>query len=220
MARADGNHALEELRRVLMDAQFGYMPQGEVHIEAVFKVVKERHSELCDDSYLCSASCKRGTNSPEWKHVVRAVLNSIRHKGGHVSNGKSRGYWLFGNQESGPSIGEKEVIEGHRLLKLHKVKERKPEIVRCKKKVVLKATGRLLCEACDFDFAAFYGKIGVGVADCHHRAPLGDLDGEVPTRLEDLAIVCPNCHRILHRSRPMMKVEDLRLLIMQRRLER
>ena len=216
MARADANHALEELYRVLMDAQFGYMPRGEVHLKRVYNAVKERHSELCDDSYLCSASCKDGTNSPEWKHVVRAVLKNIQSRGGPVSKGNSHGLWLFGNIESGPLISQSEVIEGRRLLKLHKVKERKPEIVRRKKKVVLKATGRLLCEACDFDFAAVYGKIGAGFAECHHRSLLADFDGEAPTRLEDLAIVCSNCHRILHRCRPMMNVEDLRLLITRR----
>jgi 5-methylcytosine-specific restriction protein A len=78
----------------------------------------------------------------------------------------------------------------------------------------------LLCEVCGFDFAAVYGKLGEGFAECHHRLPLAEYDAEAPTLLEDLAIVCANCHRMLHRSRPMMKVEDLRSLILQRRAER
>ena len=128
--------------------------------------------------------------------------------------------WVFGDLASPTAASEYETIEGRGLLELHKTKERKPQIIRRKKQEVLDATCRLLCEACDFDFEAVYGELGEGFAECHHRLRLADLDGETPTRLEDLAIVCSNCHRILHRSRPMMKVEDLRALVLHRRVER
>jgi 5-methylcytosine-specific restriction enzyme A len=124
------------------------------------------------------------------------------------------------NRYSGANLTHEEIIEGRRLLKLHKFRERKRRIVNRKKESVLKATGLLLCEACSFDFAAVYGKLGEGFAECHHRLPLAESDAEAPTRLEDLAIVCANCHRMLHRSRPMMKVEELRSVILQRRAER
>jgi hypothetical protein len=120
---------------------------------------------------------------------------------------------------NGATLTREEATEGRRLLKLHKFRERKRRIVRRKKQSVLKATGLLLCEVCEFDFAAVYGKLGEGFAECHHRLPLAENDAEKPTLLTDLAIVCANCHRILHRSRPMMKVEELRSLILQRRAE-
>jgi hypothetical protein len=220
MARVDGNRALEDLYRILMERRFDFMPRGEHHLRQVYKVVNERHSELCNDSYLCSASCKDGTNSPEWKHVVRAVLKNIQSRGGPVAKGGSHGLWFFGALGDGPLLSEEEIIEGRRLLKLHKIRERKPQLVSRKKKSVLAKTGRLLCDACDFDFAETYGKLGDGFAECHHRLPLADYDEEAPTLLEDLAIVCSNCHRMLHRSRPMMTVEDLRALILQRRTSR
>lgn len=219
MARADGNLALEELYRALMDRRFDFMPRGEHHIRRIYQTVTARHSELCDDGYLCSASCKDGTNSPEWQHVVRAVLKNIQSRGGPVMKGAGRGFWLFGDS-NGITPTEEEIIEGRRLLKLHKIRERKPQIVTRKKQIILGATGLLLCEACGFDFAAVYGKLGEGFAECHHRLPLADYDGEAPTLLDDLAIVCANCHRMLHRSRPMMKVEDLQSLILQRRAGR
>jgi 5-methylcytosine-specific restriction protein A len=56
-----------------------------------------------------------------------------------------------------------------------------------------------------------YGELGEGFAECHHRTPLGELTGKTRTRLADLAIVCANCHRILHRKRARgMTVEQLR----------
>src|SRR5437868_6260057 len=119
MARADGNHALEELYRDLMDRRFDFMPRGEHHLRRVYQGVKERHSELCDDSYLCSASCRDGTNSPEWQHVVRAVLKNIQSRGGPVTKGRSHGLWVFGASGNAPELSEEVIREGRRLLKLH-----------------------------------------------------------------------------------------------------
>jgi hypothetical protein len=129
---------------------------------------------------------------------------------------------LVGGRSSASSGGEDsagaedEEEEGRTLLRLHRLKERNPRLVRRKKQAVLAATGRLICEVCAFDFAAVYGFLGDGFAECHHRTPLAELPGVVRTRLTDLAIVCANCHRMLHR-RPAHAVEQLRAVIQSRR---
>jgi 5-methylcytosine-specific restriction protein A len=66
---------------------------------------------------------------------------------------------------------------------------------------------------CDFDFARVYGELGVGFAECHHLVPLAELPGVRRTRLTDLAIVCANCHRMLHRTRPTIAILELRTLM-------
>ena len=212
---------LEELYRILMDSRFDFLPAGEVHLRDIYKIVKERSSDLCDDSYLCAENCKGGNNSPEWQHTVRAALDQMKKHRHLVSNGSRRGMWLFGGSASSPTaLSEFEATEGRVLLRLHRIKERKPRMIRHKKQTVLAATGRLICEVCDFDFVSFYGEqLGEGFAECHHRIPLAELVEEARTRLEDLAIVCPNCHRMLHRSQPMMSIEQLRSLVLTRRLE-
>ncbi len=103
-----------------------------------------------------------------------------------------------------------EFPEGRILSALHRKRERSRAAVARKKKSVLAKTGALKCEACEFDFEARYGQIGHGFAECHHRSPLAALTGRKTTRLSDLAILCANCHRMIHRSRPMMSVEELR----------
>jgi len=108
---------------------------------------------------------------------------------------------------------EDEFPEGRLLTQLHKRRERNPAASEKKKKRVLEKTGSLSCEVCDFDFSTKYGKIGQGFAECHHRKPLAELKESRTTRLEDLAIVCANCHRMLHRARPWKTVEDLKELI-------
>lgn len=105
---------------------------------------------------------------------------------------------------------EDEFPEGRILTQLHKRRERNPSATRKKKQKVLNDIGSLSCEICDFDFYAFYGDIGLGFAECHHRIPLSDLPSVKISRLQDLAVVCANCHRMLHRSRPWKTVEELK----------
>lgn len=114
---------------------------------------------------------------------------------------------------SKPPDEDEEFPEGRILTQLHKTRERNPSIVRRKKQKVLGETGGLACEVCGFDFKKFYGELGDGFAECHHIKPLSDLPAAKSTRLSDLAIVCANCHRILHRSRPWKTVEELRSAI-------
>jgi 5-methylcytosine-specific restriction protein A len=68
-----------------------------------------------------------------------------------------------------------------------------------------------------FDFERVYGPRGADFIECHHRVPL-HVTGQVTTRLEDLALICSNCHRMIHRTRPWLTVEELgQLVITQRR---
>jgi 5-methylcytosine-specific restriction endonuclease McrA len=55
------------------------------------------------------------------------------------------------------------------------------------------------CQVCAHRFEEDYGRIGREFAEAHHVVPLSKLRESVKTRLEDLATVCSNCHRMLHR---------------------
>jgi len=103
--------------------------------------------------------------------------------------------------------------EGNPRLITHLQRERDAKLVKEKKKQVLKETGNLCCEVCGFDFKETYGKIGDGFCEAHHLKPLSKADGEVKTEIKDLAIVCSNCHRILHKTNPMLKIEQLKRVI-------
>lgn len=108
---------------------------------------------------------------------------------------------------------DEEFPEGRILTTLHKRRERSPTLVKKKKALVLAECGRLCCEVCGFDFEERYGDLGAGFAECHHRVPLSELTSTRKTKIEDLAIVCANCHRMLHRARPMLSVDELQVLI-------
>lgn len=108
---------------------------------------------------------------------------------------------------------EEEFPEGRVLTQLHKRRERNPKVVQKKKKMVLEETGSLSCEVCRFDFFVVYGKLGYGFAECHNRKPLSELIESKTTNVGDLAIVCANCHRMLHRARPWKTIDELRKLL-------
>ena len=112
---------------------------------------------------------------------------------------------------------EEEFAEGRLLTRLHIARERNALVIRRKKQAVLKEAGRLSCECCEFDFVKMYGDLGREFAECHHRTPLAELKEGTRTKLTDLAIVCANCHRMLHRTGNVLSIEDLRLLIDARR---
>ena len=111
-----------------------------------------------------------------------------------------------------PDIDDLEVKEGKRIQRIHFSLERNRKIVSRKKAKVLEHEGKLDCEVCQFDFYKVYGELGKTFIECHHKIPLYLLQPNSPTRLIDLALVCSNCHRMLHRG-DHLSVEDLKMII-------
>lgn len=108
-----------------------------------------------------------------------------------------------------PDEDEAEAVEGRILIGEHRVRERDPALVRKRKADAVKAHGRLVCEVCDLDFHERYGDLGAGFMEAHHTLPLA-VGAVRVTRAEDLALLCANCHRMIHRARPILSVRQLR----------
>lgn len=106
-----------------------------------------------------------------------------------------------------------EPMEGKLLTMLHKYRERDRRIVKRKKEQVMDEFHRLVCESCEFDFERAYRARGKGFIECHHKTPLSETDVGRKTKLEDLALVCSNCHRMIHRNRPWLTVDQVRELL-------
>ena len=107
-----------------------------------------------------------------------------------------------------PNLDE-DFVEGRTYYALHRRRERDPKAVKLKK-----ALAPPICEACGFEFATVYGPIGGTYIECHHTNPLA-VTGETTTNVADLALVCANCHRMLHRGTDPPTVDELRALIAQ-----
>lgn len=103
--------------------------------------------------------------------------------------------------------------EGDRRLRTHYVRERNRVLVEAKRTEVLNKKGRLECEVCGFDFDKRYHLLGKNFCEVHHLKPLSDRGSETQTKLKDLAIICANCHRMLHRTRKVVTLAQLRSLL-------
>jgi 5-methylcytosine-specific restriction protein A len=58
------------------------------------------------------------------------------------------------------------------------------------------------CQACDLSFAERYGEIGKDFIEAHHLRPIATLEEGVPVKYDvaaDFAVLCSNCHRMIHR---------------------
>jgi 5-methylcytosine-specific restriction protein A len=106
-----------------------------------------------------------------------------------------------------------EASEGRILTRMHRLRERNRALVAAKKRRALALRGSLQCEVCGFDFVATYGERGQGFMECHHIKPVETLPEHNKTKITDLALVCANCHRMIHARRPWMTVQQLRTLI-------
>jgi HNH endonuclease len=110
-----------------------------------------------------------------------------------------------------------EFPEGKKQQTIHYRRERSAKLVKHVKSEFKRKHGRLYCEACEFDFERTYGQVGVDFIEAHHVIPVSELQPGSKTRPSDMALVCSNCHRMLHKKRPWMAIGELRALLIQRR---
>ncbi|HAY49731.1 MAG TPA: hypothetical protein DCY62_12265 [Thalassospira sp.] len=72
------------------------------------------------------------------------------------------------------------------------------------------------CQCCGFDFEITYGAIGKDYIEAHHLTPISSLEPGINYPMNpksDFTVLCSNCHRMIHRSIPMLSIEELRSLI-------
>lgn len=70
----------------------------------------------------------------------------------------------------------------------------------------------LKCCCCGFDFAEFYGSFAAGSAIVHHLELFTNGQRRQST-VDDVRVVCPNCHYVIHLTDPPMDVDHLKRLI-------
>ena len=105
---------------------------------------------------------------------------------------------------------ERRFREGERRL-IHSLQAGRNSALR----VEAKRIHGLRCYCCGFHFEEFYGDLAKGVGLVHHLHPLGE--GTVrDTTLDDVRIVCANCHHVLHLTNPPLEVQELRRLLEHR----
>jgi len=104
--------------------------------------------------------------------------------------------------------------EGKEILRQHIARERNPKLVKsAKQKFKLEHKNKLYCEVCGFDFDDKYGELGEGFIEAHHIKPVSEMKDREKTKLDDIVLLCSNCHSMIHKKRPWITKENLSLLL-------
>jgi hypothetical protein len=112
--------------------------------------------------------------------------------------------------ETDDIVADYHGTEGAYKIKQHRVRERDPKVAKVAKQLFIQKYGMLFCECCGMNFGESYPGIGDHFIEAHHRIPLHDLEQSDVTKASDLAMLCPNCHRMVHRTNAcsVMMVKD------------
>ena len=75
-----------------------------------------------------------------------------------------------------------------------------------------------ICQICKFDFERAYGPLGEGYIEAHHLNPLSERDpstwtDKLRTSVDEVCVLCANSHRMVHRKRPALSVDDIRKVL-------
>lgn len=120
-------------------------------------------------------------------------------------------YRVLSDEEGYPGADvDFQAVEANPQLVKHLRRERAMWIVKRKKNSSRLSDGSLTCEACSANSKQLFSQIEGDLWEVHHRHPLGKAHAAVLTKLADLAVLCPTCHRAIHKTIPMMSVEKFR----------
>ncbi len=106
-----------------------------------------------------------------------------------------------------------EFPEGKIVERTHKARERNSQVISLAKEKFKKLKGRLYCQVCGFDFEKTYGQIGKDFIEGHHTIAVSEMSSDHKTKVEDIAMLCANCHRMVHKKRPWLTMKDLDKLL-------
>jgi hypothetical protein len=103
--------------------------------------------------------------------------------------------------------------EGRAKRKLHLARERNQTLVTKAKQRGLIKDPLLRCEVCGFSFVENYGEIGKEFIEAHHLQPVASLKPGSRSQVEDIGLLCANCHRMIHRGSRTLSLQELRDLL-------
>lgn len=161
---------------------------------------------------------------PNYKSVIRATLernsaDSIAFDGRenlfYSVDGLGNGHWGLLEAKDTLELTQDDdgFSEGKLLLKKHLQRERNPRLISEAKKRFVERNGRLFCEVCGFDFEEAYGDLGKNFIEAHHTKPVSEMAEGETTKVEDIVMLCSNCHSMIHRKKPWLDKERLKVLL-------
>ncbi len=140
-------------------------------------------------------------------HVTLAAYRALTFRGGLDPSPETKN---TAETEGDIPLGLEEV----RQYRMHRRIERNRQA-----SVVAKLLHGYTCQVCNFNFSEAFGDLGEGFIEAHHLRPLASLNENEPVRLDveaDFAVLCSNCHRMIHRMDDPSDLNSLRQLRIKR----
>ncbi|HEY7117657.1 MAG TPA: HNH endonuclease [Tepidisphaeraceae bacterium] len=145
-------------------------------------------------------------HQPIFATDFKAVVGLITSHRGHAAPRATTG-------TEADTDGTLVALEGDRVAATVMQSKRDRRLREAKIRLARRAAGgRLVCEVpgCGFDFERVYGVLGSGFAHVHHRESLSSRRGRRRhTSIDELAIVCANCHAMIHRHGACRRLDEL-----------
>jgi len=143
---------------------------------------------------------------PSEESLARDLLNIVRL---YIRLTKRGGVDTLEEPE-GEGSTKKEIIE-RRTYRYHRRIERNSDAGKEAKRI-----HGFICQGCGFDFEEFYGPIGREYIEAHHLLPLSELPEDELVRMDaekDFAVLCANCHRMIHRKDAPKTIPEFREIV-------
>ena len=97
------------------------------------------------------------------------------------------------------------ALEGQHYLAEAKFRRRNRALIEEKKR---RSDGK--CSVCEFDFKATYEGLDRDFLVGHHVEPIGKRKKATKTTLDQIDVLCPNCHAAVHSQDPPLTADELR----------
>ncbi len=127
-----------------------------------------------------------------WRNGVRAISREVYQRIISLSDQADENQTNDKNQGEGDGYTS---TEGRKKSVMTTVYERDPNL----RSRAIEIHG-LTCMACGVNFRELYGEWGEGFIHVHHTKPVADGVREVSPK-EDMIVLCPNCHSMVHRKK-------------------
>lgn len=113
-----------------------------------------------------------------------------------------------------PTEDEPVGKEGRLLTRMHVYKERDRAFARrVRDHYRRQQGGKLICEACGHIGEDFYGPPGDRCMEAHHKVPIEELQPDSIMTVNEMAMVCANCHRVIHSQKPCLTLDQIKTII-------
>jgi hypothetical protein len=105
----DNQQRVHELSQRLRESEFAFLiPNTQYSLKEIYRQVKQKWPNLCDDNYRCSEHCHCHDTGAEWKHVVRTAKTDLNRRRNQTvtlfRKGLCRGEWIYHPTDHDPTV--------------------------------------------------------------------------------------------------------------------